>query len=194
MTWAQASLDRRLQERHDCRRCVYHTPLTSYFSRSPWVTVVITTELTPCMHACIYTRRYRLETSFDATAQYMHLTTRTSSDDQTSTLESDDWNACFLDASRTSRLPSIGRVTQGFASYFLGYRGGSHHYQINPLHARIYTRKCRLETTFDSNKLCTTYNQCSQAPTTRHRSTLHLGDLFRLWTIIVPLNFVIVHS
>jgi hypothetical protein len=37
----------------------------------------------------------------------VHLTTLTSSDDQTSTLESDDWNACFLDASRTSRLPSI---------------------------------------------------------------------------------------
>ena len=53
---------------------------------------------------------------------------------------------------------AVDRVTQGSASYFSGHRGGSHHHQINTLHARIYTRKYRLETTFNSNKLCTTYN------------------------------------
>ena len=35
------------------------------------------------------------------------LTTLTSSDDRTSTLHSDDWNACFVDAARTSQLPFI---------------------------------------------------------------------------------------
>ena len=103
MTWAQASLEVSKTLQLPLMRV---THATSYFSRSSWVRVVTTTEFTPCMHACVYIRRYKIWIILRFYLS-LDLPTLTRSDDHTSTLHSDDWNAWFVDDSRTAQLPSI---------------------------------------------------------------------------------------